>query len=239
MLRIAIVDDDARFRKQLEEFVSRFFRHETDQFCVRCYGDGVTFLSEYQGGFDIVIIDIMMPLMNGMEVAHKIREQDQNVLVLFITGTADFAIRGYEVSAVDYILKPLSYESGFKYKFGRVVEKANAIKQCRKELVLKDDRGRFIKLDTGELIYVVKDRDNALYHTRQGVFSERIPLFKVEESLRGDASFAVVNSGCLVNMACIDNISGNVVELVNGERLILSRGRKKAFYEKFFDYMGN
>lgn len=111
MLRVAIVDDDAKFQKQPKEFITRFFQYDAGQFCVRCYCDGVTFLSEYQGDFDIVIIDIMMPMMNGIEVAHKIREQDKNVLVMFITGTADFAIRGYEVSAVDYILKPLSYET--------------------------------------------------------------------------------------------------------------------------------
>lgn len=237
MLRIAIVDDDAKFRKQLGEFISRFFQHETDQFFLRCYGDGVTFLSEYHSDFDIVIIDIMMPLMNGIEVAHKIREQDKNVLVMFITSTADFAIRGYEVSAVDYILKPLSYETDFKFKFGRAVRKADALKTRGKELVLKDDRGRFIKLSADDLIYVAKDRDNALYHTTQGVFSQRIPIFKVKESLQGEAAFAAVNSGCLVNMAFIDNISGNVVELVNGERLVLSRGKKKEFYESFFDYM--
>lgn len=239
MLRIAIVDDDAKFQKQLEEFILRFFQYETDQFCLRCYSDGVTFLSEYQSDFDIVVIDIMMPLMNGIEVAHKIRDQDKNVLVMFITGTADFAIRGYEVSAVDYILKPLSYEADFKYKFGRVVEKANARKLRCKELVLKDDRGRFIKLAVDDLIYVAKDRDNALYHTTQGVFTQRIPMFKVKESLQGEAAFAAVNSGCLANMAFINNISGNLVELFNGERLVLSRSRKKAFYERFFDYTDN
>ena len=237
MLRIAIVDDDAKFQKQLKEFISRFFQHDADRFSLRCYGDGVTFLSEYQSDFDIVIIDIMMPLMNGIEVAHKIRDQDKDVLVLFITGTADFAIRGYEVSAVDYILKPLSYETDFKFKFERVVRRADALKSRRKELVLKDERGRFIKLAADELIYVAKDRDNALYHTTQGVFSQRIPMFKVTESLQGEAAFAAVNSGCLVNMAFINNISGSVVELSSGERLVLSRGKKKAFYECFFDYM--
>lgn len=239
MLRIAIVDDDAKFQKQLEEFIARFFQHEAGQYSVRRYGDGVTFLSEYQSNFDIVIIDIMMPLMNGIEVAYKIRDQDKNVLVMFITGTADFAIRGYEVSAVDYILKPLSYEADFKYKFGRVVEKANARRPRSKELVLKDDRGRFVKLAVDDLIYVAKDRDNALYHTAQGVFSQRIPMFKVKEFLEGEPAFAAVNSGCLVNMAFVNNISGNLVELSSGERLVLSRSRKKASYERFFDYMDN
>lgn len=237
MLRIAIVDDDVKFQKQIKEFIARFFQHEANQFYVRCYCDGVNFLSEYQSDFDIVIIDIMMPMMNGIEVAHRLREHDKNVLVMFITATPDFAIRGYEVSAVDYVLKPLSYETDFKYKFERVVKKANTLKLHSKELVLKDDNGRFVKLDVDDLIYVIKNRDNALYHTTQGVFSERIPIFKVKESLEGAASFAVVNSGCLVNMAFINNINGSLIELFNGERLVLSRGKKKAFYETFFDYM--
>lgn len=237
MLRIAVVDDDVKFQKQIVEFIARFFRHEADQFSVRCFRDGVDFLSEYQSDFDIVAIDIMMPMMNGIEVAHRLREHDKNVLVMFITATPDFAIRGYEVSAVDYVLKPLSYETDFKYKFERVVKKANALKGHSKELVLRDDNGRFVKIGVDDLIYVIKDRDNALYHTRQGVFSERIPMFRVKESLEGTASFAVVNSGCLVNMAFINNIDGSLIELFNGERLVLSRGKKKEFYEAFFDYM--
>lgn len=158
---------------------------------------------------------------------------------MFITATADFALRGYEVSAVDYILKPLSYETDFKYKFDRVVKKANVMKQHSKKLVLKDDQGRFIKLDVSDLIYVIKERDNALYHTKQGVFSERTSIAKVKGSLHGEPSFADVNSGCLVNMAFIDNIDGNLIELFNGERLVLSRSKKKAFYERFFAYMDN
>ncbi len=239
MLRIAVVDDDVNFQKQVKEFIASFFHHEADRFYVRCYRDGVDFLSEYQSNFDIVIIDIMMPLMNGIEVAHKLRERDKNVLVMFITATADFAIRGYEVSAADYILKPLSYETDFKYKFDRVVKKANALKLHSKELVLKDDNGRFVKLDVSDLIYVIKDRDNAMYHTKQGVFSERTSITKVKEPLQGEASFADVNSGCLVNMAFINNIDGNLIELFNGERLVLSRSKKKAFYERFFNYIDN
>ena len=239
MLRIAVVDDDVNFQNQTKEYIAKFFHGETDRFMVRCFCDGVDFLSEYHGDFDIVIIDIIMPLMNGIEVAHKLREHDKNVLVMFITSTAEFAIRGYEVSAVDDILKPLSYETDFKYNFGRVVEKATALKRHSRELVLKDDGGRFVKIDANDLIYIIKDRDHTLYHTKHGVFSERTPIFKVKEALQGEDSFAVVNSGCLVNMAFIDNINGNLIELVNGELLVLSRGKKKAFYERFFDFMDN
>ena len=177
MIRIAVIDDDIRFQKQIQDFISRFFEDEPEQFNVRCYRDGLEFLSEYQCDYDIVIIDIMMPLMNGMEVARKLRERDANVLVMFITATAEFAIRGYEVSAFDYVLKPLSYETDFRYKFRRIVEKAKARGQGGRKLVLRDDNGRLVKLEPSDLIYVIKDRDYARYYTKHGVFSERIPLF--------------------------------------------------------------
>lgn len=239
MLRIAVVDDDLNFQRQINEFIVRYFKQETSEFNVRCYRDGVEFLADYQSNFDIAIIDIMMPKMNGIEVAHKLRARDKNILVMFITITPAFAIRGYEVSAVDYILKPLSYERDFKYKFDRAVKQAKAMKQHSKELVLKDEDGRFVRLNVEELIYVIKERDNVVYHTKQGVFSQRDSIYKVRESLEEVDAVAVVNSGCLVNMAFIDNIDDNVIKLFNGELLTISRSKKKEFFEKFFDYMGH
>lgn len=237
MLKIAVVDDDALFREQVKVFIEKYFDGDTKEFSVRCYRDGFEFLAEYEGDCDIAMLDIMMPRMNGIEVAHKLRERDQNVLVMFITITPAFAIRGYEVAAVDYILKPLSYERDFKYKFDRVVKKAKVMQQRSKELVLKDEDGRFVRLSVDDLICVVKERDDVVYYTKQGQFSQRDSIYKVWENLRDEKSFAVVNSGCLVNMAFIDNIDDNVVVLRNGERHAISRGKKKDFFERFFDYM--
>lgn len=237
MLRIAVIDDDAKFQEQIKRYIERSFQFDASAFCVSCYQNGVDFLSEYKGNFDIVIIDIMMPLMNGLEVAHKLREYDKNVLVLFITMTADFAIRGYEVSAIDYILKPLSYEKDFKYKFERVIKMALEQNQRKKEIVLKDENGRLVKLDVDELIYVLKDKDKAMYYTKQGTFAQRITISKVKESLNGTEAFAAANSGCLVNMAFIHNAKGSTIEMQDGTKLALSRGKKKEFYEKFFGYI--
>lgn len=237
MLRIAVVDDDLQFQKDICEFIERYFQQETGQYQIRCYQDGASFLSEYQSDYDIAIIDIMMPRMNGIEVAHKLRNRDKNVLVVFITITPAFAIRGYEVSAMDYILKPLSYETDFKYKFDRVVKKANALKPHTRELVLKDENGRFVRLNLEDVTHVTKDRDNVVYHTKQRQFSHRTSIYKVKEAIFDSGLFAVVNSGCLVNMTFVDNIKDNLVELYNGELLVLSRNKKKEFYEQFFAFM--
>lgn len=237
MLKIAIVDDDIGFQNQAKEYIIRYFQQEAQPFSIQCYDDGVKFLSDFHCNFDIVIIDIMMPHMNGIDVARRIRLQDKNVLVVFITITPAFAIRGYEVSAIDYILKPLNYEGDFRFKFDRVVKKALAERQHTKELVLKDEEGRYIRLSVDSLIYIDKDRDNVVFHTKEKTFSHRAPIYKVREALDETNSFVAINSGCLANMAYIANIDGNDVEMLNGDKLVLSRSKRKDFFEKYFTFV--
>lgn len=238
MLRIAVVDDDDKFRDQIVGFITEYFDNAANLFNVKCFSSGVDFLTEYKCNYDLVIMDIQMPMMNGMEVAHKLRKIDASVTLMFVTETANYAIKGYEVAALDYVLKPLTYETDFKYKFDRAVKQISYTKPRGKDLVVNDDSGKIVKLNLDQLIYVMKDRDTALYHTTQGVFRKRIPLFKVEESLRGER-FAVANSGCLVNLSFVKNADGNILELTNNDVIVISRGKKKSFYEQFFDYIDN
>ena len=238
MIRIAVVDDDLNFQKQIRHFITKYFNGEGNAFNIKCFCNGVDFLTEYKCDYDLVILDIQMPMMNGMEVAHRLRDIDKRVTLMFITETANFAIKGYEVSAMDYVLKPLEYETDFKFKFERAVNMINSAKPHSKDIVVSDDDGRIVKINLDDLKYVMKDRDTALYYTKQGVFRKRIPLFKVEESLH-DEHFAVANSGCLINLSYVKNVSGNTIEMTDSEIIVLSRGKKKSFYEKFFDYINN
>lgn len=236
MLRIAIVDDDLEFRNQLSDFIGRFYGGEINRFEIDCFSNGVDFLSEYKCGYDIIILDIQMPMMNGMDVANKLRKTDPEVKIVFITQVASLAIRGYEVSAFDYILKPLDYEKDFKHKFKRIVESIERAKPRSRDLLVNGDNGAIVRISFDDLIYVTKERDNALFFTTRGVFRKRMTIAAVEKMLDG-LSIAVVNSGCVVNLYCVKNIDGNDVALTNGDSLVLSRGKKKEFYAKFFDFI--
>lgn len=235
-MRIAVVDDDIEFRNCITEYVSRYFGNDERLFSVSSYGSGLDFLSEYKCNFDIVLLDIQMPKICGMDVASELRKIDENVVIMFITQTSSFAIRGYEVNALDYVLKPLDYESGFKYKFDRAVKAASAKLSNEKDLLLSDDNGGIVRVKLSEFIYVVKEKDTAVFYTTRGVFRKRVPLFKIEEMLEG-APVAVANSGCLVHLFYVKNIGDNVVTLTNGDTVVLSRGKKKEFFAKFFDYI--
>ena len=116
MLHIAIVEDEERYAAELEEFIRRYGEETSRQISVTHYQDGEDLVEDYRGGFDILLMDIQMKFMDGMTAAEKIREQDQEVQIIFITNRNDYAIRGYEVDALDYVLKPVSY-----YIFGSII----------------------------------------------------------------------------------------------------------------------
>lgn len=122
-MRVAIVDDEAQVREELSEYLRRFEEESGVALEVVPFSTGDAFLQNYTLGWNIIIFDIDMPGTNGMDAARRIREIDRAVTIMFMTNIAQYAITGYEVDAVDYILKPVSYYD-FSMKFHRTVEKA-------------------------------------------------------------------------------------------------------------------
>ncbi|HAV28139.1 MAG TPA: DNA-binding response regulator, partial [Lachnospiraceae bacterium] len=119
MVKIAIVEDEDLYADQLNEFINKYAgeSHEIIR-QVRFY-DGDEIAEKYDGSYDIILMDIQMKFMDGMSAAEEIRKRDRNVIIMFITNRVDYAIRGYEVDALDYIVKPVSY-----FSFARKLERA-------------------------------------------------------------------------------------------------------------------
>ena len=107
--QVAIVEDDSQASSQLKEMLLRFGGESFVSFEVDTYSDGLKFISSFHAQYDLVFLDIEMPYLNGMDAAKKIRETDKNVLIVFVTNLAQFALEGYEVQAFDFILKPITY----------------------------------------------------------------------------------------------------------------------------------
>lgn len=147
-MRIAIVDDDEQQRVLLKGYVERFFSELNQSFTLVCFASSVDFASDYTVSFDIILLDIDMPHMNGIEAAKKIRQVDSSAVILFITNMAQCAIYGYEVNALDFMLKPVGY-------FNLSVKLARAIKQVpkRKSISLKAE-GKNLFLDKDDIYYV-------------------------------------------------------------------------------------
>ena len=108
MIRAAIVDDDKQAIEEIASYIKRFCGETGCEITCTGFSDAIGFL-ERSHSFDVVFLDIEMPFLNGMSAAEKLRETNDGIALIFVTNTAKYAVRGYSVNAVDYLLKPVSY----------------------------------------------------------------------------------------------------------------------------------
>ena len=108
MITIAIVEDEEAYAKQLTEYIEKYQQESGRRFKVIRFTDGDEIVEKYTGEYDIILMDIQMQFMDGMTAAEEIRKFDTKVVIMFITNMTNYAIRGYEVDAMDYVLKPVT-----------------------------------------------------------------------------------------------------------------------------------
>ena len=127
-------------------------------------------------------MDIEMPNMDGLSAARRMREIDSNVALVFVTNLARYAINGYEVSALDYILKPLDYDA-FYLKMQKVLRYCQTQQQRRQQSVVIPTAGGNIHLPLSELLYVEVVSHTLIYHTLSHDYETYGTLKNVEKKL--------------------------------------------------------
>ena len=231
MIKIAIVEDEAAVRDQLTDYVRRYTRQYGTEFEVTCFTDGDEILENYRPAFDIIFLDVEMKRLNGMETAQRIRELDDDVLLIFITNMAQYAIKGYSVGALDYVLKPVPY-----FAFSQQLQKAvnQLARRARHYLAVPVDGG-MRRLDTAAIYYMESDGHKVCFYTEDGDFIAPGALKAFEEKL-ANRPFARCNSGYLVNLAQVRGVQQSEVQ-VGPHTLQTSRPRRKAFLAALADYI--
>jgi DNA-binding LytR/AlgR family response regulator len=109
MVQVAIVEDDFITQKLLREYLHRYGAKHKEAFEIFTFYDGQEIVENYQPKFDIILLDVKMEKMDGFSAAKHIRTVDNDVILIFITNMGQYAIKGYEVDALSYLLKPVSY----------------------------------------------------------------------------------------------------------------------------------
>lgn len=232
MIRIAVVEDEDGSAEKLQAFLARYERELGVQIKTERFRDGDEIADNYKGSFDIILMDIQMHFMDGMTAAEKIRRLDRKVVIMFITNRIDYAIRGYEVDAVDYVLKPVSYFA-FKEKLARAIERAE--KGGGRMLLIPLASG-YVRVRTDEVFYIESEGHTLVYHTKGGEYRTRGKMAEIEAEL-AHSGFFRCNKGYLVNLMHIDGIDGNIC-LVGNEKLLVSRARKSEFMAALAEYIG-
>ena len=233
MLRVAIVEDEAECREVLRDMISRYAEEQQKQIRVQEFSDGSELVDNYKPDYDILLLDIEMPHLDGMKAAEKIRETDQDVVIVFITNMAQNAIKGYEVNALDFIIKPVNY-STFSMRFTRAIGRVKN-REGRRVCLYLPDGPKWI--DSREIYYIDIQNRMLHYHTPEGVYSVRGTLKDVQEQL-ADWNFVKCNQCYLVNLKFVSEIKKNFV-VVAGTELEISRRNRNAFLAAVTDYLGS
>lgn len=232
MIRIAIVEDDNKQVSLLNEYIERYKQETGENFLISAFSNGLNFLEAYDCNFDIVLMDIEMKIMNGMEAAIKLRKKDENVCLIFITNMAQYAIKGYEVDAMDFIVKPVGYFV-FKIKLEKAIGR---IKKADGELIRIRHEGSFKVFDVKDIYYVESRNHIVTYHTASGEYTERKNISTLGERLE-KFNFIMINRCYLVNIKYITEVKTSSL-IVNKDELSVSRSRKNAVKKALADYLG-
>lgn len=231
MLRITIVEDDPADLAQLTNCLRQFEEEQGEHFRVQAFSNPSDFLNNYPSDCDLIFMDIELPLFNGVDVARQLREIDSVVTLVFITNMEQYAVNGYEVDAMDFVVKPINY-----YRFSSMLRKALRIIARRGEReIIVQSTGTITRLRASQ-IYYVEVRDHLLiYHTDQGRIESWGKLSDVEAEL-ANCHFARCSSSHLVNLRHVISVMGGNVD-VAGEKLPVSQRRRKAFYACVTNYL--
>ena len=232
MAKIAVVEDNDTTREQLCGFIARYAQESGRSLEVTAFADGAQIVEPYRPGFDIIFLDIEMPTLGGMPTAERIRQQDPDVVLIFVTNMAQYAIRGYEVDALDFVLKPVSY-----YQFSTKLDRAlQRIRWRRGGQIALQVGGGMQLLDTDAILYL-ETRDRLLhYHTAENTWSVRGSLQKAEKEL-APYHFARCNQCYLVNLRHVQGVQNDFV-LIGQEQLEVSRRQRASFLAALAEYVG-
>lgn len=229
---IAIIEDQTAEVDRMKAYFTRYGEQHQLVFNIAHFDNAEHFLLRFRPVYDIVFMDILLPGMNGMDAAAKLRELDQTATLIFVTNMAQFAVKGYEVDAFDFIVKPVTYPH-FSMKLQRALQKLENQQDSQVTLSLPN---RILRIPVSQIKYVEVAGHKLTYHTTIGTFDVYGTLKSAESDLNTNL-FVRCNNCYLVNLNFVQGIDGFNLT-VGDEILQISRAKRKDFISQLNDYLG-
>lgn len=234
MIRIAICEDEKEVQFLIEGYLDNILKNRNKKYEIQKYSSGEELLERNSKYIDILLLDIQMGQINGMDTARKIREVDNKMEIIFITSLIDYVQEGYEVRAYRYLLKPIELEELKKHVLTCIKE----IEINKNNYIVIKNRSNTYKINSNEIVYIEVQKKEMLIHTINKSFNVCYSLEKIEKDLNQD-KFIRCHKSFLVNLNYVENIKPNIAALENGEEVPVSRYRYKDVKEKFLKFLGD
>lgn len=230
MISIAVVEDSLPDAERMKDYIEQWGKTGTEDVQVSTYNCAWDFLNIFKGQFDIILLDIMLPDKNGVDTAKLIRKEDDTVIIVFTTNMKQYAINGYEVNALDFVLKPISYN-----RFTLLMKKCMARLQRNTNRIVFRVPGSTYSIAADDILYVESSGHLVIYYLRdRQTIKKRTTLGEVEKLLP-TTQFSRCGVSYLINLKYVKSIEGDFV-VVNDARLKLTRSKNREFRKAFVNY---
>ena len=230
-LNIAICDDEKVIREQIKEMAEK----EMPCVCAGLYETGDELLASRKQ-FDIVFLDIQMEGTDGIETAKRLRQRDEDTILIFITGIREYVFEAFDVAAFHYLLKPIEVDK-FREVFRRAGRELEKRKSKRRETVLIKTRNRSFSLEKDSILYIESRGKKVEIHTTGETIEAYASMNEMEGQLGG--GFFRCHRGYLVNMAYVAEYDSGSITLNNGEYVYLAKEKYGEFVKAYMRYLRN
>lgn len=231
-MKIAICEDQREeagwLKKQIEDWGLR----KSIPAIITLYENAKQFWFDYdpEKYFDVLILDVEMPGENGISLARQLRQKQDDIPIIFVTGAIEYMSEGYDVQAVHYLLKPVD-KNKLEECLQRVYEKLEAEEP---PFVINTNKG-VIRLTQKEIIKIESFSRYCIYTTLKGEYQVNISLKDAMKDLKKE-HFAYTHRGILVNLKHVETITREQVTLTQGYTALISRRQYADFNKAFITY---
>jgi DNA-binding LytR/AlgR family response regulator len=228
MFKIGVCEDERIWHNHIRRSLKKIFENYNEQYCLVQFFSGEDLLFGYET-LDILIMDIEMEGMNGIEVAKKVRETDENVEIIFLSSYLNKMQDAFQVRAYRFLDKEFRYES---------------LESCLGKLILEKGMFSYIEIEIKKKKIVLKTKDiimieaikngSIIHYSKKQIFSDK--TLKYWEGVLKPYDFFRVHRSYIIHLHSVVK-AGDTIKLINGYCAELSRRSKSEFYKAYFDYL--
>lgn len=228
-MRIAVCDDEELFRIEFKSVLDKVLinaEYDIDTFS----GGSSLYEAFLKNPFDLVFLDIEMPGIDGITLAKRLRAVSENVQIVFLTSHIEYALEGYEVNALRYLVKPVDMN-----KLSEVLKYIQDKKNNSRQIMIKQE-GEDIVIDISDIIYMESMDKNVRIVTSKSEYITRYNISDYEEELK-NSGFLRIHRGYLISLSKVKKIIKNDVVMDGDISLPVSRSNIKTLKDALYAYV--